>query len=621
MQVIKCPNCGSNAVEQISDEKYQCLGCDNVFLIHRYSKEFRETDEHIEEIRKDLKESISKNNGGYTEENYIKRALLCIEDKNYTKAAEMLELALNINPENAEIYAIQLMIDFSVQDVNELSSYVDYILEKSNFKKMLRFSQDSENVVADAVKSLTYEVLIKKYESKDNTENALKNLLEVFQLYNGYKNSTDVCRDISTRLESIASAKIEEIYQDACSKIYASYFTVHDINNLIEVFQGLNGYKDSIYKIEECKTQIEKKKVSNRKKIKNFIKVSLIFAIILLFYRMIILPIVDNKRAKENYEVAVEAESKENLYEALTYYRLAVTYKDSEDKVKEISDEIDRYYELAMEKFYLEEYFGAYQLFQIIEGHEDVSFYMEMAIDNVEELYETGLQFYKEKQYENARGCFEKIIGYEDAETYYKNCNDCDMVGHTWESGRKCDVKCVRCGEVKGECIPDPVSSCTEAQYCTVCNSILKDVVGHDYSNATCTEESVCKVCGETVLAAKGHSYDKEGTCFECGHQYCCECIIDELSTEYISSYDDYYNGDDEKSNLGYVVLKESLKNKGQVKLWANVYIAGEDEPEYEAVIFLFDEKTTEFPIVVSPFYSASKYSVEKIVYGISFGW
>lgn len=58
MEAIKCPNCGSEKVQGLTEEKYVCLACDNVFLVHNLSKEFRETDAHIADVHEDLKRSI-----------------------------------------------------------------------------------------------------------------------------------------------------------------------------------------------------------------------------------------------------------------------------------------------------------------------------------------------------------------------------------------------------------------------------------------------------------------------------------------------------------------------------------------------------------------------------------
>lgn len=62
MEEIKCPSCGSGAVRKITEEKYECMACDNLFLVHNLSKEFRKTDEHIENIHQDLKKTIENIN-------------------------------------------------------------------------------------------------------------------------------------------------------------------------------------------------------------------------------------------------------------------------------------------------------------------------------------------------------------------------------------------------------------------------------------------------------------------------------------------------------------------------------------------------------------------------------
>ena len=64
MEAIKCPNCGSEKVKELTEEKYACLACDNIFLVHNLSKEFRQTDAHITDMHEDINEkldNLSKN--------------------------------------------------------------------------------------------------------------------------------------------------------------------------------------------------------------------------------------------------------------------------------------------------------------------------------------------------------------------------------------------------------------------------------------------------------------------------------------------------------------------------------------------------------------------------------
>lgn len=58
MEAIKCPNCGSEKVKELTEEKYACTACDNIFLVHNLSKEFQQTDEHISAMHEDLKSTI-----------------------------------------------------------------------------------------------------------------------------------------------------------------------------------------------------------------------------------------------------------------------------------------------------------------------------------------------------------------------------------------------------------------------------------------------------------------------------------------------------------------------------------------------------------------------------------
>ncbi len=66
MEAIKCPICGSEKVEQITDEKYVCQSCDNEFLVHNLSKEFSMTDQHIDAVHNEIKKDLSKIMAGNT---------------------------------------------------------------------------------------------------------------------------------------------------------------------------------------------------------------------------------------------------------------------------------------------------------------------------------------------------------------------------------------------------------------------------------------------------------------------------------------------------------------------------------------------------------------------------
>ncbi len=86
MEVIKCPICGSEKCEEVSDGKYTCRACDNVFLIHNLSKEFKDTERHLSEVHNDLKQEIQTLKKGFRNSNKVR-----IEEK-LENASRMLEL-------------------------------------------------------------------------------------------------------------------------------------------------------------------------------------------------------------------------------------------------------------------------------------------------------------------------------------------------------------------------------------------------------------------------------------------------------------------------------------------------------------------------------------------------
>ena len=94
--------------------------------------------------------------------------------------------------------------------------------------------------------------------------------------------------------------------------------------------------------------------------------------------------------------------------------------------------------------------------------------------------------------------------------------------------------------------VPGPEASCTEAQICTVCNTLLADRLGHSYTartvNPTCDRRGYtlheCSRCGsaymDTMVPAKGHTPGEEATCTEA--QTCTVCftvLADKLGHEY----------------------------------------------------------------------------------------
>ena len=73
----------------------------------------------------------------------IKRAYLSLEDGDFSKAAELLDQALNEDPENAAIYVGLLCAELKVHSESELTKCKVPIADYNNFKKAVRFGDDA----------------------------------------------------------------------------------------------------------------------------------------------------------------------------------------------------------------------------------------------------------------------------------------------------------------------------------------------------------------------------------------------------------------------------------------------------------------------------------------------
>lgn len=228
MEAIKCPNCGSEKVQELTEEKYVCLACDNVFLVHNLSKEFRMTDGHIADVHEDLSkkiEDLSKNlvnttihSNGADVDALFENAFHLLEIEQYDLALEKFTvlcadysnvfdswfgkyLAITENghsvdeniaysPEAIEcIVNMRKCEDYSEEEDNDICVYLESIFkkEKSKLEIKLKPIEDRVDILKSNLKvvetkldELTKEhENIKKQEKSIETRNGVLSKVEV----------------------------------------------------------------------------------------------------------------------------------------------------------------------------------------------------------------------------------------------------------------------------------------------------------------------------------------------------------------------------------------------------------------------------------------------------------
>lgn len=198
METIKCPNCGSEKVQGVTEEKYVCLACDNVFLVHNLSKEFRQTDAHISDVHKDLKEEINKiaSGSGLNEAVLLEKAEEHLKKENWISAYEVYsQLAEEFPQHSAGWFGKYKAL---TGNFSQVERYARFVCE-GNYVDLDDDADDSERVnfegnmdikcaldCADADKALiTREVtqFIKRCAEygKADIENSIKQGISVFQ--------------------------------------------------------------------------------------------------------------------------------------------------------------------------------------------------------------------------------------------------------------------------------------------------------------------------------------------------------------------------------------------------------------------------------------------------------
>lgn len=127
MEAMKCPNCGSEKVKMMTDEKGVCLACDNVFLVHNLSKEFQATDAHISSMHQDLKEDINnlKNGDALNEADLLAKAEGHLKMENWDSANDIYEKLTQEFPQHsAAWYGLYKALTGNFEAVNRYALFV-----------------------------------------------------------------------------------------------------------------------------------------------------------------------------------------------------------------------------------------------------------------------------------------------------------------------------------------------------------------------------------------------------------------------------------------------------------------------------------------------------------------
>ena len=174
MQTISCPNCGSPQCKEITEEKWVCLVCDNVFLVHNLSKEFRQTDEHITDVHSDLKKEF------HDVKNIISTSLNSIASNSNSSSGENPSISIIENAKAALIKgdvatAYTLFQDYTYRFPNSCIGYYG-MFESLRIETEYYKGLDPEDGNFEA-----YDLILKALSCDDNDEEYLNSILAMYR--------------------------------------------------------------------------------------------------------------------------------------------------------------------------------------------------------------------------------------------------------------------------------------------------------------------------------------------------------------------------------------------------------------------------------------------------------
>ncbi|MCI7225344.1 MAG: toll/interleukin-1 receptor domain-containing protein, partial [Mollicutes bacterium] len=202
----------------------------------------------------------------------LKRAEILIGDGEFTKADEVLEMALNNDPTNSQAYLLKLLIELKYTSIEELKTSDENLESNSNFKKAYKFGDDQQknilNSINEAINERIEQVKFEKeYEIAIGYKDMKKFLeaKEAFLKLSGFKDSDK---------QALECAK--EVYNQALSLKEEKSFLL-----AIDLFQKIKEYEDSEFQITNCKELFNKELYDEACQLKDsgyYIKAAEIFA-------------------------------------------------------------------------------------------------------------------------------------------------------------------------------------------------------------------------------------------------------------------------------------------------------------------------------------------------------
>lgn len=287
---------------------------------------------------------------GATAASLLRRAELCLEDGEFDRADEFCELALNCEPENAQVYFTKLLAENKIKNEDELADALADFTQSGSYKKAMRFGDEE---FCERLSEISRRCLYNIYSAElcnAANETQYEGVAQRFESLGDYLDSSakaEECRKQAQHIiETKETAKNERIYSAAKSVFNEQCANIEILSRAEQQFRELGGYMDSallaercVEKIKELTAQREKElaeiaRIEQRhKKINKLVKMSVLIGTSAVAVIVGVCILINQISLSKRYNNAAALCESGNYDDAITQFTELSGYKDSSDRV------------------------------------------------------------------------------------------------------------------------------------------------------------------------------------------------------------------------------------------------------------------------------------------------
>lgn len=212
-----------------------------------------------------VKETVVVSGGNAAVEPLLKRAFMFLEDGNWQEADTYCEKVLDQDPENAQAYLGKLMAELGIPTQDELKENPNPLTELDNYKKALRFADDSlRTVLTEADEYIHQRNLQTAYDNAKQQMETASNELEfnhVAELFSGISGFQDADELREECIRRAGECMKDEMYYSAKEKMDAGRY-----EKAIEEFKSISDWRDSAELISICQQKDGEKTIALKKR-------------------------------------------------------------------------------------------------------------------------------------------------------------------------------------------------------------------------------------------------------------------------------------------------------------------------------------------------------------------